>query len=354
MRARKTLLPGILLLALLVVAWVLRAPRGQAAPDLTVEIQTEPAASAIVPDETLVQTRLGVLDASGQPVPGVRIALHLDAPPRPKILNTDFPYVEGTSLLDFAADAPSGEVQFATIYPIRGTYTFKTLVTLPDGTTFDAAPTLSVAENPAEVRHFLILLAMLLGFGFLSGLIIGRGHRAASALALFSVLWLVPSATFAHGPDEHNAAGAGPITVSTTDGPLLATLTVAPGSGQVGTLNSLEVRLANPDGSPVDGEVTLQAWHLEDDRPMYAFNLPVRDGEARLQLQFFDGAEHDIRLEARTDDGRSATLHAPIEVQAFSPPLWLKVRVVGLLVGVVALGLIVGLWLGVRPPTPLV
>ncbi|HBY96754.1 MAG TPA: hypothetical protein DEP84_22875 [Chloroflexi bacterium] len=349
MKKRRVVLLGILLVTLMAAASAVSATRRQNAPRATVDLHTEPAAGAIIPDETLVQTHLRVLDANGQPVPGAQIALHLDTPPRPKILTTDFPYVEGTTLLEFAVDTSNGEMQFETIYPIRGIYTFETHVTLPDGTALDAAPKLSVAENPAEARNFLLFAAILLGFGLLSGLVIGRGYRAALPLALVTALWFVSSVTYAHGPDEHDAPGrTRPITVTNTEGSLHAVLTVAPGSGRVGTLNTIKVRLINPNGTPTDGEVTLQIWQLEDEIPMYTFHLPVLRGEAGLQVQFFDGAKHDIRVEARSADGRTTTVHTPIAVESFSPPLELKMRVAGLLVSVVALGLFVGLWLGTR------
>jgi hypothetical protein len=328
--------------------WV--AMSAGAAPAVRVEVLTDPPAHAIIPDDTLVETRLRILDAVGQPIRGAHVALRLDTPPRPKFLNTDFPYVEGTTLLDLETVAPEGEVRFAAIYPIRGTYRFATRVTLPDGSTVETTPTLHIGENPAEVRNFLVLLALLFAFGLVSGWVIGRERQAALAAVLLLLLALSPGTALAHDPDEGGEGHGEAITVSQTEGPLHATLTVTPGRGAVGTLNSIAVRLTNPDGTPASGEATLVAWHLEDEMTVYRFHLPVgADGVARLKVQFFDGAEHELRLTARTRDGREVTLRTPIEVEGFSPPLWLKLRVLTLLLSVVAVGLVLGFWLGNRP-----
>ena len=338
----------VLLLLIALAAWAVLSTG--AAPAVRVEVLTDPPADAIIPDDTLVETRLRVLDAAGQPIRGAHVALRLEVPPRPKLLNTDFPYVEGTTLLDLETVAPEGEVRFAAIYPIRGTYRFETRVTLPDGTTAEATPTLHIRENPAEVRNFLVLVALLFAFGLVSGWVIGRGRQATLAAGLLLLLALSPGTVLAHDPNEGGEGHAEPITVSQAEGPLRAALSVTPGRGAVGTLNTIEARLTNPDGTPTAGEVTLEAWHLEDEVTVYRFDLPVgADGVARLKVQFFDGAAHELRLTARTADGRQVTLRTPIEVEGFSPPLWLKLRVLALLLGVVAVGLILGFWLGSRP-----
>ncbi len=315
---------------------------GQVVPARVV-VETDPDPANIIPDETLVQTRVRVVDVNGQLIPGARIALHLDTPPPPRVFTTDFPWVEGTTLLDLAVEAPDGELRFTTMYPIRGRYTFQTQVTLPDGTTLESSPTLSISENPAEIHNFLLFLILLFGTGFASGVIIGRRSRTALTLFLLGTLLLVGSDIMAHNTGQTNTdTQRKPITARQTNGQLQATLTVTPGTGLVGVLNTVQIEVTDIEGSPITGEATLLAWHIEDERPVYTFHLPLHHQPVSVQMQFFDGADHELRLEAVTEDRSTVTLSTPIAVEPLSPPFWLKIRMLLMLLGVVTLGLITG------------
>ncbi len=342
MRIRRTALVVVLLAALLAGVWP-----GQAAPAAQVLVETDPPAPAIVPDDTLVTTRLRVVDANGMPVRGARVALHLDTPPRPKVITTDFPHVEDTTLIDLETVLPDGELRFQAVYPIRGTYTFRARVTLPDGQIVEATPTLSIRENPAEVRNMLIMVGLLFAFGFVSGLIVGSGRKRAGVAALvLAAFWLTGSTALAHNPSgKEPSAQAGPVTVTAEADGLRATATISPGSGAVGRLNEIVVRLTTADGQPVAGQISLAAIHLEDNVPIYRFDdLPLDDdGTARVAVQFFDGTEHELRFTARATDGRAVAWQVPVEVVGFPPPLNVKVRMWLLLLAVVALGLFLGL-----------
>lgn len=342
-RAGRTLL----LVALLSLGLGAAGP-STTAPDLAVIIETEPPAAAIIPDETLVETRLRVVDGAGQPLPAARVALRLVAPPPPALLHTDFPLVEGSTLLEVTEAAADGTLAFATIYPIRGRYTFHTEVTLPDGRTLSTAPTLDLHENPAERRNGLLLIAALGAFGLLSGLLLGWGQRRTLLVggALLAGL-VLPGATAAHGPGgTHSDA---PLVVTEKAGLLHAELTITPGHGAVGELTALTVRLREPDGRPAEGAVTLGAWHSEDGRPVATLHLPTSGGEATARLQFFDGADHELRVRARSQDGHEIALATPLTVVTASPPLALKLHTLGLLLLPVAGGLGLGIWLGLRP-----
>lgn len=337
---------NVLFVAALVVLFGMYA-RGHAAPDVRVVLETDPPGQAIVPDETLVTTRLRVLDASDQPVAGARIALHLDTPPRTRFITTDFPFVEGTTLVNLEAPLLEGELSFQTIYPIRGTYTFHTRVTLPDGQTVEASPTLSVREKPAEVRNILLLLGGLFAFGLVSGVIIGlTGHPGAAVAVALLAFWLTGGIALAHDPaGEESKTPSEPITVIHEAEGLRATATISPGSGAVGTLNEIAVRLTTAEGRPAVGHVTVEAIHLEDETPVYRFELPLEaDGTARVSVQFFDGAEHELRFTAHAADGRNLAWQVPIAVKGFAPPLSVKLRSLAILLAPVALGLFVGLW----------
>jgi hypothetical protein len=337
-----------ILVWLLCVLWLSNTTHSATETPAKIILETSPVPSAIIPDETLVQTRVRVVDGEGQPIPGAWVALHLDTPPSPEFLTTDFPWVEGTTLLDFAVEAPNGEVQFTTMYPIRGTYTFQTQVTLPTGITFNDNSMLSIAESPKEMLNFFLLLFLLFSLGLISGVIVGRWHRATLVLFSLGSLLITSAITLAHNANQAKSGPQiKPLTAQQTNGPIHATLTITPGRGRVGTLNTVEVKLSTTDGNPVPGEVTLVAWHVEDEKPVYTLHLPVKDRPAQVQMQFFDGAEHELRLEATTSDKATVSLRIPIVVEALAPPFWLKIRIFVILMSVVVMGLLIGFRLGV-------
>ncbi|MDQ7029535.1 MAG: hypothetical protein Q9O62_07035 [Ardenticatenia bacterium] len=345
---RRFLIIGTLLLSLLMGSVAVAQQGGDGRP-VRVLVETEPPANAIVPDETLVTTRLRVLDAAGNPLPGVRAAVHVDTPPRPNIITTDFPFVEDTTLLELETTLPQGELTFQALYPIRGTYTFRTRVTLPDGQVVEARPTLSLRENPDEVRNILVLVGLLFAFGLLSGLIIRlTGRPGAATVTTLVVLMLAGRTVWAHGPSgETTSRQDEPVTVVREANGLRVTATVAPGSGAVGRLNTITLRATVDNGTPARGSVSVDAIHLEDNVPIYRFVLPLEaDGTAQVAAQLFDGTDHELRFTLRTDDGRTVAWKIPVAVEGFAPPLTVKLRSLGLLMIPVVVGLAVGLRAG--------
>lgn len=339
----KTLLVSLLI----AIVGVLAAGYSRAAPAARIQVETEPAADVIVPDETVVQTRVAAVDADGRPIPNSVVTVKVETPAS-SWLTTDFPHVEGTTLLSLDTEASEGVVEFGTIYPIRGTYTIEAQATLPDGTVVTAQPALTIGENPVERRNILLLVAGLFGFGGIAGWVIGRSRRAAATLAVI-IVFAFPTAVDAHGPGDHEAGSDQPLVVTKQDA-LDLTLTVAPGHGAVGARNTVWVDVRDPAGAPVPGEVTVEAYHVEDDLTVARFRLPLdARGTAQVQTQFFDGAEHELRVEARSE-GDVVTLSTPIDVVGVAPPLGTKLRTLGLLLVPVALGLTAGYRLGTRPP----
>ncbi len=315
----------------------------RAATDIQVTVETEPPPAAIVPDESFVETTVRVLDERGRPLASVPVSLQVTTPPRPRLLNTDFPYVEDTVLLQMETQAQDGAVRLGLVYPIRGTYTFDVQVTLPDGRTVTQAAQLTLDEDPEEVRNFLVLLALLFGIGLVAGLWIGRGQAMAAFPAALALLVILAPTARAHGPTgEPHQADNTPQTVQAQAEDARLEAVLSPGHGAVGTLNQLQVTLRDGTGRPLAGQVAVVAMHREDNVPIYRFTLPVVEGQAVAALQFFDGAPHDLQLAAQTVDGTALEATMPVEVFGFAPPLWLKFRVLALLLGVVLAGILVG------------
>jgi hypothetical protein len=129
-----------------------------------------------VPDRQPVQV---VLNAGGWP-DGTPVRVKMFAP-APCVISTDFPRVEGTPLLDSTMEVREGKVRFTYLFPIRGTYHI--IMEKTDGS--ESLPpkpvTLTISENPQEVRNLVLLLVGLFGLGGLSGYLLTRWRVANHA-----------------------------------------------------------------------------------------------------------------------------------------------------------------------------
>lgn len=121
-----------------------------------------------VPDQHPAQV---VLDAGEWP-DGTSVRVKMFAPAS-GVLSTDFPRVEGTPLLDSTMAVNAGKVRFTYLFPIRGTYHIM-LERTDGGKSVPKPVTLTIPENPQEVRNLFLLLAGLFGLGGLSGYILTR------------------------------------------------------------------------------------------------------------------------------------------------------------------------------------
>jgi hypothetical protein len=321
----------------------------QSQSNLSVVLETAPTAGQIGPDRTFAKTRLRVVDATGQTVPNAYLKFHLDAPPANALISTDFPIVEDTPLLEYAGPLPDGIFEFDYIYPIRGTYIFAIEAGRDASTlTYKDSLKLKLSENRNEVLNFVFFAFILLGLGIATGFIIGRGARAqrmvAASLALLLGLTLVSGSTFtaqAHGGGD--VSSVKPFSQQNTNGDLTLSYSMNPGAGRVGTLNHLNLTATNGSGQLVPNttfEVTL--WHIEDEKPVFATTLIAPTGAADLEFQFFDGAEHEVRLVASNPAG-TVDLTRVVEVEGLSPPLPVKIKTMVYLVGLVLAGILIGL-----------
>jgi len=79
---------------------------------------------------------------------------------------------------------------------------------MPDGGVRTARATLTIQENPAEVRNFIVLLGVLFGIGLLAGFFIALNSRPVVLGGILLVLMGVfPASASAHGGTEHQASG---------------------------------------------------------------------------------------------------------------------------------------------------
>ncbi len=316
---------------------------------VSVLLETSPAADQIGPDKTLTATTLRVVDENGQPIPNAHLKLHLDAPSGNPFISTDFPIVEGTPLLAYEGILPEGSLQFEYIYPIRGTYHFDVEAGRDAATaSFQDTLNLSLSENSNEILNFIIFLIILLGLGVVAGFIIGRGAKA-QRLTTAGVILLIAvglagtsvGSVQAHGGGD--TADAESFTESGSNGDLTAAYRMTPGAGRVGTLNTLTFTATDAQNELVpDTTFDVTLWHIEDEKAVFATTLYAPSGETALTFQFFDGAEHEVRVAAHNAQG-TVELQRTVEVEGLDPPLPTKLKTTFYLALITFIGILIGL-----------
>ncbi len=321
-----------------------------------IECKAEPDFASIGPDADLARYTVRVLDEAGHPVPNSRLKYTLHAPPRNAFFSTDFPIVEGTTLMEGDAVLSDGTLSFDYLTPIRGDYR---LVAEAWPASDTSRPIRSeivyhINENPDEVRNGAILLALLFGFGVVSGFVIVRPRASRTAAGIGTVALLLsfgaPRA-WAHG---HAASAPAPTArgAATSDSNTLS-VEFSPGSGTVGRLVSIQGTLRDAAGHAVpDAKITIRLHHIEDDKTMYEGSFAAPSGTFEWRNQFFDGAEHKVFVTAAPlTEGAWApvTFESTIDVEAIDPPMPIVLRPWGFMVFVTAAGMACGAFLARRP-----
>ncbi|MCL4302119.1 MAG: hypothetical protein KJ077_40880 [Anaerolineae bacterium] len=339
------------LVLLMALFW---GPSAQAQSDLSVILEAAPADSQpgpIGPDKTFVHTSLTIVDATGRAVPNAFLKLRLDAPASNPLLSTDFPVVESTTLLRYEGTLPTGRFEFDYIYPIRGQYNFQVEAGRDAATpSFHNTLNLDLSENVNEVINLIILVTGLLALGIVAGVVVGNGARAQRMATMglvlialgIGLLSSLPSTVQAqHG--EHDVMSAEPFTESATNKDLTLTYMMNPGRGEVGRLSHLNFAATDSSGAPVPNtSFAVKFWHIEDKKQVFAANLYAPTGQTQLDFQFFDGAEHEVQLQASSATG-TVDLTKVIAVQPIDPPLLVKIKTTLYLVLIVFGGILVGL-----------
>jgi hypothetical protein len=361
------------------------------APQPTVRLTTDPAISAernsvetaqLVPFEAEATTdkpparlTLQAVNAAGQPLENANIHLQILTPPKTPWLTTDFPIVEGTSLLEIDATAPKGELQIQQVFPIRGTYQLLVKVTPQIANTFtpfEQTLALSIPENWVKYQNFAILAAILLAVGIGGGWIIGGRQpiqpgevvpqqvrlllSGVIGVAIVTLLVVNISAEIAQSgmsmPMSHMTKAAPPADKpNQTQSQGLEVRLTGDTSATVGKLAQFQVSAidAKTKQPAKDIILNLKATQLENNWVAFAYqNVPDAMGQLTWQQQFFDGAPHKIEVEVAPAPSsnrkfQSFAVAQTIDVEGVAPPLWVRLISLGYLVGIVGVGLALGL-----------
>jgi hypothetical protein len=350
-------------------------------PQPSVRLTIDPETSQLLPFEAEATTykapahlTVQAVDASGQPVENAHIHLQILTPPKTPWFTTDFPIVEGTTLLDMDAVAPKGKLQLQQTFPIRGTYRFWVKVTpqvANSFTPFEQTLTLSIPENGIKYQNFAILVAVLLAVGFGGGWIIGARRSiqpgeiapqpvrlllsGAIVVAIVALLIVNISAEISQSemsmPMSHPTEAAPPA--NDPDQRQAQGLDVklsGDKSAMVGELARFQVSAIDTKTNQPAKDIVLniKATQLENNWVAFASQgVPDPTGHLTWQEQFFDGAPHRVAVEVlpapnSTRMFQAFTVAQTIDVEGVAPPLLVRLITLTYFTGIVTLGLLIG------------
>lgn len=348
---------------------------GKAVASPQLKMVTDPPLAEVIPFEQPITISLSATEV---PLENARVQIKLLTPARTPWLTTDFPIVEGTTLLDMAVTPVDGEAQFQVMPPIRGRYQLQVSVT-PEAagafTPFTQTLDFTVPENPLKYRNLLILLAILAVAGVGGGWVIGDSQpleagepmpervrlllSAAAVAAIGTLLYIMITAEQANAHTDSKAATSPvesqehPVGLSVS----LEDLAIA----QVGQAIPLAVEVADAaTGQPLtDIDLAIATRLLEYDRTVSAFQAsPDTTGRYTWNQQFFDGSAHvvTVRVSPQPDAAvqfEPFDLVKRIEVVGVAPPMSVRLISLGYLTAFLAAGVGVGFFVRRRLPQPI-
>ena len=336
---------------------------------VTIEMITDPPREQTLPDTRPAQLTFKA-SVKGEPLGAGRLAVEVTAPPPPMLLPTPIPAVEGTTLLQLSSDLAGGTFAIEYLFPIHGVYTFDFDIT--PGADGQALPSEKIRHNlhvqaePAGVRRAWLFRIALFSLGGIAGAWYAcAAHRqkrpsspaviAPGVLVLGGLVFITGSFTFAdHGPRELTFP-KGTQVVHGDDGWALE-VRPTPERAVVGELLDLTVTLTH-EGQVFAGamDVAMHVYNLKDDQTVLRTNIVAPHGSTSQRFQLFESVPHTCTITARPASGTSgapAPLTAVVGIDGVAAPLPISVRlrVMGLVLGMVCAGAIGGFWLasGVR------
>ncbi|MDX2271055.1 MAG: hypothetical protein NW237_03775 [Cyanobacteriota bacterium] len=311
--------------------------------------QIRPFEAEATSEQYPVKFVLQALDQQGDLLQLARIHLVLQTPERNIWLPTDFPWAEGSQLLELEALNP---VQFEQMLPIRGSYRLQITVKSP-AESFQENLDFFVTEAPIKYVFLGILVIVLFGVGILGAWIIGDPAAGdglsesvrlllsgAAGVAIVVLLVINFKAGWAEThPAEMPISPTKQAPVMQAEGRELS-LEGDP-SAVVGQPLALTVKVRDlqTGQSLPDQDLEIRSTQLEHGWTAFAYQ-----GSADLtwQQHFFDGAPHRIAARIPSSPLQVSQI---IEVEGIAPPLSIRLIVMSYLLGILTLGMGAGFWI---------
>jgi hypothetical protein len=298
---------------------------------------------------------------------GTKIHLQIVMPSETPWLSTDFPIVEGKTLVEMETPLlPSGMWTLEPMLPIRGDYTIRA------GTSQDNKPAanqvlkLPVGENPTKYLNFALIAIVLFAVGFAGGAVIGGKQESApgqlaptrvelllSGAAIIAIVAMSALAVSAemgvHNQCVKRERSQGPDQLIAQNSKVAFTLS-GDHDTAVGDLAKfmVVVKDAHTDQPVANVPVKIAVTQLEDQFTDLAFTARTdASGQVIWKQTFFDGAPHkiDARLVGEWPDP-DLKIWQNVSVEPIHPPLFRRLVTLGYMLAF----LIAGMFLGFHRP----
>ena len=275
-----------------------------------------------------------VAKSDGRAIEQGWVTIRAEAPKRRWYLSTDFPAVEGSSLVQMQLPLRQGKAEWKYLFPIRGEYRMTVDAATPDGSKATKSFQISIRENERK----WLLLGVFTFCLFASGVIAGRiftGTRTTSSVNLRACLLI---SVYCLGFLTGNANAQEKEMAN-----YVSRLEVDPPT--VGRMSVVRWSLTGTKGErKLAARLTLTITHLEKGKSVFSMeNVPVA-GEFSMQFQFTDGDEYRVAAVAGLYSGETFRAEKIVSVTPVEPPVSAMIPALALFLAVTALGLGVGRW----------
>ncbi|MGL5034494.1 MAG: hypothetical protein ACRC6M_11910, partial [Microcystaceae cyanobacterium] len=341
-----------------------QSPVFSQSPPASVQWVTEPTLETVRPlAHEPVQITLKAVAKTGKPLENAQIHLILFTPAPTPWFSTDFPWVEGTTLLDLTQTTRTGEVTFEQIFPIRGDYRLQVKVTPLIANTFqpfEQTLVWAIAEKEIRYRNYALLLVLLLFIGAVGGWVIGTKDSvqagevapqkvrlllsSATIIAIAVLLFINITAEAGSSHTEHNLIKQNSSLANTQKNAQLSLELIGSNEAMVGQLVPLTVAVKNTQNSQgiADQVINIQTKQLEHEQITFAIQGRTdAAGKFQWQQQFFDGSPHQLTVNLLSSPANSQTslqVEKAIAVEGLEPPLIRRIISLGYMILVLILG----------------
>lgn len=168
-------------------------------------------------------------------------------------------------------------------------------------------------------------------------------------LAAAITMGAVPLLAQEHGHTEKEDST--PLAQSAENDVVKLNIELNPGVSVVGHPTKITGSVADKaTGQPITNIlVKINTHHIEDDKTMLHFEFVAADGSFSFDNHFFDGAEHRLTVTVESTDASSISFQPvsaefPVEVTGIHPPTDVKIKTMIFLLGVLALGMVAGVF----------
>jgi hypothetical protein len=352
---KKALFLFTVMICVLALSTISGTKGGATEEGVNITLTTEQGFSAIGPDKDLARYTLSVVDDEGNPIPYSHVSYTLETPKKNMLFSTDFPIVEGTTLMQSDLVLEDGTYTFDYLIPIRGEYRLMVNAQPTEKSPITFSPTekevrFTINENPEEVVNGFILFGIVSLIGLISGFIFARSrYRVQGALLLLILIFSVQPIAQAHENDEQGETSGGVewIGGEVMNDDVHLSVDFNPKGATVGELTTISGEVQDHKEQLIENiKVKITTYHIEDEKVMFEGEFLSLDGTFSWNNQFFDGAEHKVIVTAtptsESIDFKPITTEYVIDVTGINPPNTVIVKTMIFLLLLTFLGMGIG------------